>query len=111
MSSNNSEEIKAKILRTKELVDYQTGSIVSRTIVDKKEGTVTFFAFDKDQCLSEHTTPYDAMVQIIEGEAEIKISGKPLHLKEGDMVIMPANEPHSLKAIKKYKMILTMIRA
>ncbi|TES91713.1 MAG: cupin domain-containing protein [Candidatus Cloacimonadota bacterium] len=99
----------AQAIRLTDLADYQEGSIVSRTIIDKKMGTVTFFAFDEGQGLSEHTAPFDALVYLIEGEAEIVISGKPLHLKEGKIVIMPANEPHSLKAEKKFKMILTMI--
>lgn len=94
-----------------ELADYQKGSVVSRTIIDKNTGTVTFFAFDEGQGLSEHTAPFDALVHILEGEAEIAISGKPLRLKEGEMVIMPAHQPHSLKAITKFKMVLTMIRS
>jgi quercetin dioxygenase-like cupin family protein len=93
------------------LIDYQEASVVSRTIVDKKAGTITLFAFDEQQGLSEHTAPYDALVQIIEGEAEIAISGKKYTLKTGEMMIMPANQPHALKAIKKFKMLLTMIRA
>src|SRR4030043_961480 len=94
-----------------DLADYQEGSIVSRTIVDKKTGTVTFFAFDEGQGLSEHTAPFDALVYLLEGEAEVSISGKPVRLQSGEMVIMPANHPHALKAIKKFKMILTMIRS
>jgi len=94
-----------------DLADYQNGSIVSRTIVDKNTGTVTFFAFDQGQGLSEHTAPYDALVHLLDGEAEITISGKPIHLRAGEMVIMPANEPHALKALKRFKMILTMIRS
>jgi quercetin dioxygenase-like cupin family protein len=100
-----------QVSNVKELAEYQKGSVVSRTIIDKKVGTVTLFAFDEGQGLSEHTAPYDAMVQIIDGEVEITISGKPLQLKEGEMVIMPANEPHALRALKQFKMILTMIRA
>ena len=98
-------------IRLIDLINYQYGSIVSRTIIDKKTGTVTLFAFDEDQGLSEHTAPFDAMVNIIDGEAEVTISGKPLRVKEGEMTIMPANEPHALKAIKKFKMVLTMIRS
>ena len=101
-------------IQTKKLVDladYQEGSIVSRTIVDKKTGTVTFFAFDKGQGLSEHTAPFDALVFLLDGEAEVVISGKPLRLKAGEMVIMPANAPHALKTITRLKMILTMIRS
>jgi len=105
------DNIKGKVLYLKELINYQEESIVSKTIIDKKEGTVTFFAFDEGQGLSEHTVPYDAMVQVVEGEVEIIISGKANILKEGEMIIMPANEPHALKALKKYKMILTMIKA
>ena len=93
------------------LADYQGGSIVSRTIIDKKTGTVTFFAFDQGQGLSEHKAPFDALVYLLDGEAEITISGRPFQLKTGEMVIMPANEPHALKALKRFKMILTMIRS
>jgi len=98
-------------IRLIDLADYQEGSIVSRTILDKKTGTVTFFAFDEGQGLSEHTAPFDALVYLIDGEAEIVISGNPFHLKGGDMVIMPANDPHALRAITRFKMILTMIRS
>ena len=92
------------------LIDYQTGSVVSRTLIDKKTGTVTLFAFDEGQGLSEHTAPFDAFVHIIDGEAEITISGKSITVKGGELVIMPANEPHALRALKKFKMILIMIR-
>ena len=94
-----------------ELAQYQDGSIVSRTIIERKIGTVTLFAFDAGQGLSEHTAPYDAMVHIIDGEAEIKIDGTLHNLVAGEIIIMPANKPHALKAIKRFKMILTMIRA
>jgi quercetin dioxygenase-like cupin family protein len=93
------------------LIDYQEGSIVSRTIIDKKAGTVTLFAFDEGQGLSEHTAPYDALVYLLDGEANVVISGKPIRLKKGEMTIMPANEPHALKAVTRFKMILTMIRS
>ena len=92
------------------LVDYQEGSIVSRTVIDKKAGTVTAFAFAEGQGLSEHTAPFDAMVYVLDGEVEITISGSPISVKQGDMVIMPANEPHALRAVKPFKMVLTMIR-
>ena len=101
-------------IQTKKLVDladYQKGSVVSRTIIDKKTVTVTFFAFDEGQGLSEHTAPFDALVYLLDGEAEIVISGIPLRLKAGEMVIMPANDPHAFKAIKRFKMLLTMIRS
>jgi quercetin dioxygenase-like cupin family protein len=93
------------------MINYQEGSVVSRTIIDKKAGTVTLFAFDEGQGLSEHTAPYDAMVHVLEGEAEVIISGKPFRLKRGEMIIMPANEPHALTAVTKFKMILIMIRS
>ncbi|MDE1889689.1 MAG: cupin domain-containing protein [Planctomycetota bacterium] len=94
-----------------ELVNYQDCSVVSREIINKKTGTVTVFAFDEGQGLSEHTAPFDALVYLLEGEVEIVISGRPLRLEEGEIVIMPANQPHVLKAIKKFKMMLTMIRS
>ena len=94
-----------------DLADYQEGSIVSRTILDKKTGTVTLFAFDEGQGLSEHTAPFDALVYLLDGEAEVVILGKPFRLKGGQMVVMPANDPHALKAITRFKMILTMIRS
>jgi quercetin dioxygenase-like cupin family protein len=105
------EKLLAQAIRLVDLVDYQEGSIVSRTIIDKKMGTVTLFALDEGQGLSEHTTPFDALVYLLDGEAEITISGKPVRLREGEMVIMPANQPHALRAVKKFKMVLTMIRS
>jgi len=92
------------------MVDYQEGSVVSREVISKPAGTVTVFAFDAGQGLSEHTAPFDALVQVIDGEAEIRISGHPHHLKAGEMIIMPAGEPHALKAIGRFKMLLVMIR-
>ena len=103
--------IPAQKAKGADLVDYQEGSVVSRTILDKKTGTVTLFAFARGQGLSEHTAPFDALVHFLDGEAEIIISGKALRLKEGEMVIMPANQPHALRAIEKFRMILTMIRS
>jgi quercetin dioxygenase-like cupin family protein len=100
-----------KAAKLADLIEYQEASVVSRTLIDKKAGTVTLFAFDERQGLSEHTAPYDALVEIIDGEAEITISGKKHHLKAGEMIIMPANQPHSLKATVKFKMLLTMIRS
>jgi quercetin dioxygenase-like cupin family protein len=93
------------------LVGYQEESVVSKTLIEKQAGTITLFAFDQGQGLSEHTAPFDAMVFVLDGEVEIQISGKPFLLKEGDMIIMPANEPHALKAIKRFKMVLTMIKS
>ena len=99
-----------KALKLVKVVDYQQESIVSRTVMDKKNGTVTFFAFDEDQGLSEHTTPFDALVFIIDGEAEVSISRRITNVKKGEMIKLPADEPHALKAIKKFKMVLIMIR-
>lgn len=99
-----------EILKVVDMTEYQEGSIVSRTIIDKNTGTVTLFAFTKGQGLSEHTAPFDALVQIIHGEAEIIISGNKYNLKQGELIIMPANEPHALNANEQFKMLLTMIK-
>ena len=101
---------KSEILHMAELVNYQDGSVVSRQITKADAGNVTLFAFDKDQELSEHTAPFDALVHLLDGNAEIKISGEAFHLATGDAIIMPANEPHALKALTQFKMLLTMIR-
>jgi quercetin dioxygenase-like cupin family protein len=101
----------ARVARLADLVEYQGGSVVSRTLIDKKAGTVTLFAFDEGQGLSEHTAPYDALVYLVDGEAEVTISGRVYRLKEGEMIIMPANQPHALRAVKRFKMVLTMVRA
>ncbi len=100
-----------RVTRVADLVEYQEGSVVSRTLVDKKAGTVTMFAFSRSQGLSEHTAPYDAMVHVLEGEAEIIISSRPVRVAAGEMIIMPANEPHAVRAVSNFKMILTMIRS
>ena len=104
-------EMLGKVMKVNDLIDYQNGSVVSREVIKKDTGTVTIFAFDKGEGLSEHTAPFDAMVQIIDGKAEITISGKRNLLEKGEMIIMPANEPHALKALERYKMVLTMIRS
>lgn len=101
---------KSEVLHMAELTSYQEGSVVSRQITKSEAGNVTLFAFDKDQELSEHTAPYDALVHLLDGEAEIRISGVSFHLKAGNAIIMPADEPHALRAIQKFKMLLTMIR-
>lgn len=101
----------AEVAMAAALVNYQDGSVVSREIVKKPGGTVTVFAFDEGQGLSEHTAPFDALVQVLEGEAEITIAGKPHRVQSGEMILMPANQPHALKALKRYKMILTLIRS
>ena len=94
-----------------EMVEYQEGSVVSRTLIDKTAGTVTLFSFDEGQGLSEHTAPFDAMVYVIDGKAEVTISGKENILARGEMIIMPANEPHALRAPEKFKMMLVMIKS
>jgi quercetin dioxygenase-like cupin family protein len=101
----------AEVAKTAELVNYQDGSIVSREIIKKPAGNVTIFAFDEGQGLSEHTAPFDALVHVLEGEAEISITGKSHHLQGGEMILMPAQQPHALKALRRFKMILTMIRS
>lgn len=100
-----------RVFKLMEMVDYQEGSVVSRTIIDKKTGTITLFAFDSGQGLSEHTAPFDALVYILDGEAEITISGRHFHLKTGDIIIMPADKPHALRAVKQFKMMLAMIKS
>jgi len=105
------EELKTKTLKVENLIEYQEGAVVSKEIIRKGTGTVTIFAFDKGEGLSEHTAPFDAMIQVIDGKAEITISGSKNILEKGDMIIMPANESHALHAIEKFKMILTMIRS
>jgi len=92
------------------LVEYQEGSVVSRTVLKKPTGTVTAFAFDAGQGLSEHTAPFDALVQIVDGEAEITVASEAFHLRAGEAAILPANVPHSLTASQRFKMLLTMIR-
>jgi len=101
----------AEPVRLIDLVNYQEGSVVSRTLVNRATGTVTLFAFDEGQGLSEHTAPFDAVAHLLEGEADITVSGKPLRTKAGEAVLLPANQPHSLKALGKFKMLLTMIRS
>ena len=101
---------KSEVLHIADLVAYNEGSVVSRQITKAEAGNVTLFAFDKSQELSEHTAPFDALVHVLDGEAEIKISGKPYHLKTGNAIIMPADEPHAVKALTRFKMLLTMIR-
>ena len=93
------------------MVEYQDGSIVSKQVIGKAKGTVTLFAFDKGQSLSEHTAPFDAMVQVIDGSATIFISGVEYRVSAGEMIIMPANEPHALRGIERFKMMLVMIKS
>ena len=110
---NDTKETKftpAQAANARTLVEYQSGSIVSREILKKATGRVTLFAFDAEEGLTEHTSPFDALVQILEGEAEITIAGKPHRVTEGELILMPTNQPHAVKALKRFKMILTMLR-
>jgi quercetin dioxygenase-like cupin family protein len=107
----NTMELIGKALTLSELVSYQDGSVVSKTLIDKKIGTVTMFSFGAGQGLSEHTVPFDAFVQVVDGEAEVVINGEPQTVGAGQMIIMPANIPHELKSVKPFKMLLVMIRA
>jgi quercetin dioxygenase-like cupin family protein len=105
------ENCPAKPARLTEMIDYADGSIVSKTLIDKSVGTITLFAFDRGQKLSEHTAPYDAVVQILDGSADITIGGKPETICAGQLIVMPANIPHTVAAKEKFKMMLIMIRA
>lgn len=101
----------AQVSHLVDMVGYQDGAVVSRTVLKQPAGNVTLFAFDAGQELSEHTAPYDALVQVLDGEAEITIAGRPHRLRAGDMIVMPANKPHALRAPARFKMLLTMIRS
>jgi quercetin dioxygenase-like cupin family protein len=104
------ERLKGTVLDARELVSYQDGAVVSREIVKGEAGTVSVFAFDEGEGLSEHTAPFDALVHVIDGVVEVTIAGNPLRLEEGQMVVMPAGKPHSLKALGRFKMVLTLIK-
>lgn len=106
----SNELIMPEIMKTQELVEYQKGAVVSRTLINKPAGTVTLFSFDKGEGLSEHTAPYDALVQILDGRAEIIIGGEPHTLGKGEMVIMPADITHALRAVNRFKMMLVMVK-
>lgn len=107
---SNLDDYKGKAIELVTGVEYAAGAVVSKTILDKKTGTLTLFAFDKGQGLSEHTAPFDATVQIVDGMAELTVGGEPHLVKAGQLFIMPANVPHSVKAVEKFKMLLIMIR-
>ena len=105
------EKLLAQVNRLVDMVEYQEGSVVSRTLVNQKGGTVTLFAFDEGQGLSEHTAPFDAFVYAVDGKVKVTIDGNPFELSAGDAIIMPANKPHALQATDRFKMMLVMIRA
>ena len=100
-----------EVTRVVDLASYQDGAVVSRVVLKRDTGSVTLFAFDAGQELSEHTTPYDALVQVLDGEADLTIAGRPYHLRAGEMLILPARQPHAVKATARFKMLLTMIRS
>lgn len=110
MTTDTRTELKGKVLSLKDLVAYQEGTIASRMIINKKAGNITLFAFDKGEGLSEHTAPFDAVLTVLDGEAETTIGGTSFRLKEGETIIMPANIPHAVSAITRFRMMLTMIR-
>jgi len=101
----------SQVTKLAELISYQTGAIVSRELIKGQTGNITIFSFDEGQGLSEHKTPFDALVQVLEGEVEVSIEGKPHHVGSGEIILMPAQKLHALKALKRFKMILTMLRS
>jgi len=109
MESN--EFAKASVFSFAESVDYSSGAIVSKTVLKKQTGNISLFAFDKGEALSEHTAPFDAMIQVVDGKGEIIIGGKSYMVSSGQTIIMPANIPHAVKAVEKFKMVLTMIKS
>ncbi len=109
-NSENTNQILGKVLEFDKLINYQEGAIVSKTIISKQSGNVTLFAFDKGQGLSEHTAPFDALVYVVDGQAEVVISGEKLTVNKGQLVIMPADKPHALTAAQRFKMALIMIK-
>lgn len=111
MGKNKISKNLAQVIDLTGLIDYQEGSVVSREIINKTNGSITIFAFDDSQGLSEHTAPYDTVIYILDGVAEIKLSNKNHKIKKGEIIIMPAGEPHSVKASGKFKMLLTMIKS
>ncbi|MGA2912216.1 MAG: cupin domain-containing protein [Methanoregula sp.] len=104
------EELKGKVLQLKDLVNYNEGTVASRMIISRKAGSITVFSFDENEGLSEHTAPFDAVVTILDGECEVWVAGQTSRMKEGESIIFPANVPHALSAVTKFKMLLTMIR-
>ncbi|MFW5907910.1 MAG: cupin domain-containing protein [Candidatus Natronoplasma sp.] len=104
------EEITGEVFELEDLIDYQKGAVVSRTLVDKEDLTLTVFAFDENQTLSEHTAPHDALLQVLDGEGRVIIKGEEYELEEGETIVMPADVPHAVEAVSKFKMFLTMVK-
>jgi quercetin dioxygenase-like cupin family protein len=109
MESNEFE--KAKIFSFNDSVEYASGGILSKTVLKKETGNISLFSFARGEALSEHTAPFDAIIQVVDGRGEVTIGGKPFILKAGETIIMPANIPHAVRAVEKFKMVLTMIRS
>jgi quercetin dioxygenase-like cupin family protein len=109
-SDKKRDELKGKVLSLKDLMNYSDGTVASRMIISRKTGNITLFSFDENEGLSEHTAPFDAVVTILEGECEVWVAGQTYRMKEGETIIFPANVPHALSAITKFKMTLTMIK-
>lgn len=110
-SSEAQERVPPAVQALADLVPYQEGSVVSRTVIKRPTGTVTLFAFDAGEGLSEHTAPFDALVQVFDGEAEVRIDGTPYTVAAGEMLVMPAGRPHALRALTRFKMMLVMVRS
>lgn len=110
MTDHRNENLYRKVLNLRDIVAYQEGTIASRMLVNKPAGSITIFSFDKDQGLSEHTAPFDAVVTVLEGECEVRVAGEAFEMKEGETIIFPANVPHAFSAVTRFKMSLTMIR-
>ena len=110
MSDEKRAELRGTVLSLKDLVEYQDGTVASKMIVNRSSGSITLFSFDENEGLSEHTSPFDAVVTILDGECEIWLSGETFSMKEGDTIIFPANAPHALSAVTRFKMSLTMIK-
>lgn len=104
------DEIMGEVFRLKDLIAYQKGAVVSRTLIDKEHTTLTLFAFDENQSLSEHTAPHDAILQVLDGKARVQIEGEDFELESGESIVMPANKPHAVEAVSKFKMFLTMVK-
>ena len=110
MENPGREDLRETVLKINDLIAYQTGTVASRMIVFKKAGTITVFSFDAGEGLSEHTAPYDAVLAVTDGEAEVQIAGKPFTVRAGELIILPVNKPHAVFAHKRFRMMLTMIR-